>query len=71
MQSISLAGQPAATALETCLTFLRSGLVRIEELRQRRRTIARLESLEDRMLADIGISRDEIASVVDAQLKRA
>jgi uncharacterized protein YjiS (DUF1127 family) len=71
MQSISLAGKPYATALETCLTFLRSGLVRIGDLRQRRRTIARLESLEDRMLADIGISRDEIASVVDAQFKRA
>lgn len=38
---------------------------------QRRRTIAELESMDDALLRDIGISRGEIAHVAEGRIQRA
>ena len=43
-----------------------SGLLsRLNTWRKRRRTIRDLEALDDRMLADIGLNRDQIRPLVD------
>ncbi len=65
---------PAGRFLRDVLTDIRGAvpLHAFEDLRRwhkRRKAIAELSTLDDRMLKDIGISRGSIRDVVDSQLR--
>jgi len=47
----------------------RRPLAKLATWRKRRRTIRDLEALDDRMLADIGLNRDQIRPLVEDLLK--
>lgn len=44
---------------------------RLRQRRRRRTAIAQLNALDDRLLADIGLTRDAIPAVVDAMVQTA
>jgi len=48
---------------EAATGMIRQGLAAIARIARRRRTIKQLQNLSDRMLADIGLSRDQIVEV--------
>ncbi|MGF1551570.1 MAG: DUF1127 domain-containing protein [Paracoccaceae bacterium] len=50
------------------MTFLRMLWQRFQQRRQRHRAIRELRRYDDRLLADIGIFRDEIEAYVDGRL---
>jgi uncharacterized protein YjiS (DUF1127 family) len=56
------AGSPSLT--DIIAARIAGAAARWRAARQRRNSVLRLRSLDDRMLADIGISRSEIASIV-------
>ena len=61
-----VAGQMTDQAFECRKDAMRNPLRVIAEWQQRRKAKAQLESLSDRMLADIGIQRGDIAKIVDS-----
>ena len=52
-------------ALGSTASGHRGPLAKLGSWRKRRRTIRDLEALDDRMLADIGLSREQIRPLVD------
>lgn len=60
----------AADALVTVGTAFKAAIARLKSWNERRATFAELESLDDRILADIGLSRGEISQVASGHYVR-
>ena len=77
-EAMTRAGYLAITALERGLFYagdvlagqFRGMRARVARARQRGQAVAALRSLDDRLLADIGISRGEIVGLVEGALER-
>ena len=66
-----LQGQAIVEAAGAAWARVRAALDALRHYRQRRAAIAELSRLDDRLLADIGIHREQIPLMVDGMLARA
>ena len=66
-----IATQSVGSAITTIASSLAAALGSIASAHNKRKAIADLRQLDDRMLADIGLSRSDIVAAVNGEIYRA